>query len=567
MSPSLSSRVASLGRRSFPVLALLSASVPALAGDVLILDRGARSVSRVDTATLEARASAVLPEAPTRVVLSPDGATTVVLCRGAGDDKYDGFRAKTKSQAIVLDASTLKEKARIELGFGIGPALWDASGANLVVLAQGFPHSSPEKRQTATVVSIDRDGKARRVALGRAAADMAISPDASVAAVLTSHVDGPAQLIFVDLAAGTAGEPVFLRGEPKELLLAPDGDTLYALSRGQPKGFGNVPGSLAVFSFQKKQKTGELKLCAITAVGGFDKTGRLVLGGGKAGDVKEPRLYVVKGTAVEYDVPGSNSPRVFRFSPDGRSAWAIGWESAQIEFGDFSAPPAVTIRKIPSSGALELTPDGRLALVPDFDGKGVSNVLIFEVASGKKLKSFDTASFGARLGAGLAAAGATLGSMEAGRRDAQASGRSTYTYSIYGPKTVVPRGQPIVILPDGKVAYVYDPFGSTVLQVDLEKLEKGKRQNAGEGSRGLFLTGRGRTLLLATDKGLHVYDATVFGEPTVTKTDGPADIAMGPGGEALLFAKGLVAVVDPATGRVGPQKSTYKDPAIGLFLP
>jgi DNA-binding beta-propeller fold protein YncE len=110
-------------------------------------------------------------------------------------------------------------------------------------------------------------------------------------------------------------------------------------------------------------------------------------------------------------------------------------------------------------------------------------------------------------------------------------------------------------------------MGNDVLSIDLEKLEKRKRQNAGKGSRGLFLTGGGRTLLVASEKGLSVFDTTLFGEPVVTKTDGPADIAMGPSGEALLFAKGLVAVIDPATGKVGPQSAAFKEPAIGTFLP
>ncbi len=547
--------------------AFLASAASALAGDVLLLDHAGKSFSRVDAATLAVKATAVLGADPTRIVSSPDGATIVVLCRGEGEDKYDGFRAKTKSQAIFADAATLKEKARVELGYGIGPAYWNAAGASLVVLAKGFPHTNPEKRQTATVVSIDRDGKARRVSLERAASDMVTSEDGAVAAVLTSRVEGPAQIVFVDLASGTAAAPVILLGEFKELLLAPDGETFYALSRGEPKGFGNVPGALAAFSFSKRQKTGELKLCAITAVGGFDRTGRLILGGRKAGEVKESRLYVVRGNAVEYDVPGPEFPRAFRFSSDGRSARVLGFPSAEVDFGDFSSPPAVTMRKYPGGDTTELTPDGRLALFPDFDGNGVSNLLIFDVDSGKKLKSFDTASFGARLGAGVAAAGATLASMDAGRRDAEAHGRSSYVYSIYGPKTDLPRGKPIVIRTDGKVAYVYDPFGSTVLRVDLEKLEKGARQPAGAGSRGLYLTGGGKTLLIATDRGLNAYDAFTFGEPVVTKTDGPADIAMGPGGEALLLAKGFVAVVDPVTGKVGAKATTWKEPAIGAFLP
>jgi DNA-binding beta-propeller fold protein YncE len=292
-----------------------------------------------------------------------------------------------------------------------------------------------------------------------------------------------------------------------------------------------------------------------------------VLGGGKAGDVKEPRLYVVKGAAVEYDVPGPTRPLYFRFSPDGKSAWAVGDTTARIEFGDFSAPPVVRDLKIATSGPFERTPDGKRALVHISDGQGTSTVRIYDLETGEKLKSFDTASFGARLGTGLAAAGATFASMESGRRDAQAHGRSTYTYSIYTPKTDVPRGQSIVILPDGKTVYVYDPFGSTVLAYNLETMEKGKRQDAGEGARGLFLTGGGKTLLLASSKGLHVYDAVAFGEPVVTKTDGPADLAMGPAGEALLLAKGLVAAVDPATGKVGAKSTAWKDPAIGVFLP
>lgn len=566
MSLSLVNRPVVRARRLLALLALISASSPARAEDVLLFDRAARSVSRVDVATLDVRASTVLPEVPTSVVLSPDGATAVVLCRGEGDDKYDGFRAKTKSKAFLLDAATLKEKARVELGSGIGPAFWDATGARLVVLARGFPHTNPEKRQVATVVSVDREGKSRSVALGRAAADMVVSPDGAVAAILASRAEGASQVFFVDTGTGAAGEPVTLRGEVTELLLAPDGDTIYALSRGKPKGFGDVPGTLAVFSMSGRRKVGDLKLSAITAVGGFDRSGRLVLGGDRAGDVKEARLYVVKGSAVEYDVPGPTRPSTFRFTPDGRSAWALGFTTAQIEFGDFSAAPVVRDLKVYSNGSFERTPDGKRALVHESDGQGVSTVYLYDLETGKKVKSFDTASFGARLGAGLGAAAATLGSMESGRRDAQAHGRSTYAYSIYGPKTEVPRGQSIVILPGGRLAYVYDPFGSTILAYDLEKLEKGKRQDAGEGSRGLFLTGGGKTLLLASSKGLHVYDATTFGEPVVTKTDGPADLAMTSSG-ALLLAKGLVAVVDPASGKVGAKSTSFKDPAVGLFLP
>ena len=174
MHPSLSNRVATLGRRPLSLFALLvlsTVALPARAGEALLLDRSARSVSRMDTRTLDVRASVVLPEAPTRVVLSPDGATAVVLCRGEGDDKYDGFRAKTKSWAFLLETATLKEKARVELGNGVGPAFWAAGGSKLVVLAQGFPHTNPQKRQVATVVSLDGQGKARSVALGRAAAD------------------------------------------------------------------------------------------------------------------------------------------------------------------------------------------------------------------------------------------------------------------------------------------------------------------------------------------------------------------------------------------------------------
>jgi hypothetical protein len=41
---------------------------------------------------------------------------------------------------------------------------------------------------------------------------------------------------------------------------------------------------------------------------------------------------------------------------------------------------------------------------------------------------------------------------------------------------------------------------------------------------------------------------------------------MGPSGETLLVAKGLVAAVDPATGKVGAQTSSLREPAVGAFL-
>lgn len=64
-----------------------------------------------------------------------------------------------------------------------------------------------------------------------------------------------------------------------------------------------------------------------------------------------------------------------------------------------------------------------------------------------------------------------------------------------------------------------------------------------------------------------VFDTTLFGAAVLTKTDGPADLAMGSSGETLLLAKGLVAVVDPATGKVGAQTSSFREPAVGAFLP
>ena len=535
--------------------------------DVLVLDRAAKTISRLDVVTLAVKASAALPDVPTRAVVSPDGTTVVVLCRGEGDDKYDGFRPKTKSKAIVLEVGKLVEKAQVELGWGLGVSVWNDAGTSLVVLAPGFPSTDLEKRKSATVVSIDRDGKARRVSVERGAIDMAISPDGTMAAVLAPKAEGPAQLSFCDLATETAGAPIVLEGEPKELLLAPDGTTLYSLSRGKPKGFGSVQGFLAVFSLSERKKTAEMKLGAITGIGGFEKGGRLILGCARAGDVKEHRITIVKGAAIEHEVTVPDGPKAFRFAPDGRMAWALGWPSAFVDFSDFSAPPVVTPSKLIWGSRMAWTPDGKLALLHDSDGQAISQILVFEVPSGKKLKSFDTASFGSRLGLVATTGAATIASMEAGRRDAEAHGRSTYSYSIYGVKTETPRGAAIVIRPDGKVAFVYDPIGNDVLAIDLEKLEKGKRQSAGKGSRGLYLTGGGKTLLIAADNGLSAFDTTVFGAAILTKTDGPADLAMSSSGQTLLFAKGLVAAVDPANGKVGAQTGSFREPALGAFLP
>jgi DNA-binding beta-propeller fold protein YncE len=557
----------------------LLSSAPALIADILVLDRAAKTVSRLDTPSLTVKASTPLPDVPERVVLSPDGATAVVLCRGEGDDKHDGFQARTKAQAIILEAASLKERARIELGWGLGPAIWDAAGRALVVLSPGFGSTNPAKQQPASVVSVDLAGTPRRVQLDRAAVEMAIAPDGNVAAVLSTRVDGPSQLAFADLATGTAGNAAFLEGEPKELLLAPDGVTLYVLDRGQSKTVVRVgthrrrrgkdaPGSLAVFSLAERRKTGDIPLGAITAIGGFDRTGRLILGGATAEDAKEHSIYVVKGDAIEWEVPGPSTPAFFRFSPDGRTAWAFGSSSAFVDFADFSAPPKVSIVSVHGRGpSFETTPDEKLVLTYYSDGKSVNEATVYELPSGKKLKSFDTASFGSRLGTALLAVGATVASIDAGRREAETHGRSTYTYSIYTPRTKVPRGAPIVIRPDGKVAFVYDPFGSEILSLDLEKLEKGKRQAVGSGSRGLFLIGGGKTLLAASERGLSVFDTALFEKTGEMKTDGPADIVMGPSGETLLLAKGLVATINPATGKLAARATSFGLPVIGAFLP
>ena len=72
---------------------------------------------------------------------------------------------------------------------------------------------------------------------------------------------------------------------------------------------------------------------------------------------------------------------------------------------------------------------------------------------------------------------------------------------------------------------------------------------------------------MASQVGLSVFDTALFEKTGETKTDGPADIVTGPSGEMLLLAKGLVATIDPATGKLEARATSFGLPVIGALLP
>ena len=63
------------------------------------------------------------------VSVSDDGRFIVALDRGPGKDKGDrGYEARGRSSATIVATSTLEVVGRIELGFGLDPALPDPKG-------------------------------------------------------------------------------------------------------------------------------------------------------------------------------------------------------------------------------------------------------------------------------------------------------------------------------------------------------------------------------------------------------------------------------------------------------
>src|ERR1700730_16243077 len=123
----------------------------------LVLDSEAKSVTVVDAAAGTVGERVMLPDTPSRMVLSPDGKRIAVLSRGEGTTSFwtSHFNPSSKSSVTLIDAASMKQIARTELGWDLGRAAFSSDGSTLTVLMPGVTSNKPNEVKPAEVIRVN----------------------------------------------------------------------------------------------------------------------------------------------------------------------------------------------------------------------------------------------------------------------------------------------------------------------------------------------------------------------------------------------------------------------------
>ena len=138
-------------------LCLVSGSAFAQSRKAVVLDSESKSVAVVDVASGSVGERVTLSDTPQRMILSPDGKRIAVLSRGEGSTSFwtSHFNPTSKSSVTLIDASTMKSIARVELGWDVGRASFSSDSGTLTVLTPGVLSNKPAEVKPAELVRIN----------------------------------------------------------------------------------------------------------------------------------------------------------------------------------------------------------------------------------------------------------------------------------------------------------------------------------------------------------------------------------------------------------------------------
>jgi DNA-binding beta-propeller fold protein YncE len=553
------------GRAGSIVLAalLISAPGPAAAqgARAYVLDQDARTVTLLDLPAGQVVATATLQDAPSRLLRTADGARVVVLGPGAGRDAGEaGFQATARATATILDGRTLAVQGRVELGWGLAdPPMLSAAGDRLSALGPGFQGRTAAESLPREIVTVDLAAArlVSRIELPRKATAAIATPDGSTAIVLSSREEPrkasvlPAELRFLDLAAGTITATVPLEGDPGAPVLSPDGQFVYLLDRGKPSNNPdkNVNGRLHAVS------TTTRSVAAVTDVGSkprglvLDERGaRLLVVSdgqpfkGKGNGDRPGELRVIRGAVPSAPIPVGTGPERLEAAADGRTLWVLGTYSAtRLTLPGLEPAPPVTFRTWGEE--LSVSPDGQRLYM--LNGE---YLYTYDLATGQKVKDVRTGRMGVKtllaLEAGLTAEAARLEAENKARDE----GRSYYAYADY--TLTEPRGT-MAIRPDGKAIYALNSQTSDVTIVDGVTGEIIRKVPAG-GFAVHFMPAAsvalvpGPSAVRAVDLATHQKQADVLSGATADY----ASSQLSPDGRiAVIHGAGGLAIVDVTSGK------------------
>lgn len=528
-----------------------------------VLDQGAQTLSVIDLVTGTAGQTTRLEGAPMTLLRSANGQRLVVLDRGQGRDAGDaGFQAKTKSAVTILDGRTLAVQARVELGWGLDDApMLSAAGDRLSVLCPGYRSKTAAENQAREFVTVDlATGKIlSRVELTRAASAYFTTPDGRRALVLSPRETPkkaaviPAELRFLDLTAGAITATVPLEGDPGEPVLAPDGKFVYLLDRGKPSGNPdkNVNGKLHAVSMSTHAVEAVSDAGSNPRGLAFDERGGqfLLLSDGApfkgpGNDERPGELRIIHGAAPAPPIAVVGTPNRVEASTDGKM-WNVLGRYGLTRLTVPGLQPSPTI-KADFLGVVEsaISTDGRRGWVSLGE-----TFRTFDLEKGVKIDEVKTGRAGKKLWLGVVSAAKTQSSMSSSRREAEAQGRSHYSYTMY---IVKPAVGALAVAPGEKAVYVLNSMTDDVTVVDAQNGQVLKKVPAG-GFAVRFMPSASAALVVASDN-IHVVDLASHEKLANLATDSTADFSradLSPDATlAVIQGTSGVMVVNAATGKL-----------------
>ena len=527
----------------------------------IVLDADSKSVAVVDAAAGTVGERATLADAPLRMILSPDSKRIAVLSRGEGTTSFwtSHFNPTSKSALTLIDAATMKQIARVELGWDVGRASFSADSGTLTVLTPGVVSNKPAEVKPAEMIRINaRTGEVlKRTPLDRAAGAFEISSNGETGAIFfKSSGHSMSQVRLIDIATLDRIADITLSGAT-DAPVALIKDNLYLVDNSKAKA-----GKMYIVSLADRKLATTLDVGDKPIVGAVDPDrGNIYL----LNDNDE--LRIVNGMTLSAPVKVADNPVTVRFTDDKKTAYVISNGAVTtVDLTKMTASPSIKVSH--SSSDFAISPDGRRGFVLHRSDQFCCRATVIDMTNGTNMKSFLTGSKGARIAAGLAAAAATVGSYQAGRSAAQSRGGGTFYYTAYTPRIAKAARGPLAIRPDGKFAYYLDVQTSDVTIVDAESGERLKNVSVGSGGHELVMLANGKYLAAVSDASVTIIDTDSNEMKTEVKLSGDvADFAVSPKGDyAAVIGKGKIAVIDARTAAQVASFDAFKRPTQFIFL-
>jgi DNA-binding beta-propeller fold protein YncE len=536
-----------------------------------VIDAQTKMLVVVDLATGGTVGRVELPDPPTDLLVTPDGARLLVLSRGAGSETFwaASFRPKSRSSLVVVDAKTLEIIGRSELGWSLSDASLVAEGARLAVLSPGVT-GKPTEMKPAEVFLLDaRNGAVvGRHELDRPADGFAVAPDQKHGIVYfegAPRAKRPTELVILDLAAMKEAGRVSIDAKTQKPVVVEGSDHVYLLDPPIMR-----PGTLYIVSIADRSLAASVPTGRSAYTVGVDPNRNLLLVTSEvnAGDKKNfGQLQVVSGGKVERTLPVPRVVDRMRFSHDGRSGWFIGGNQAySVRLDDMTVESAIATPGY--STEIAFSPDGRRAVVYDRGDDFCCRMNVLDLESRQRLTAFMTGSKGLRVAQALAAVAATASSYQAGKSAAEAKGKSSFYYTVYAPRTGKAARGPLAVSPDGKFGYALDTQTGYVTVARLSDGERVGNVSIPLNGKELVLVPDARLLAAVADESVVMIDTTTNEKVDEVKLAGEIrDFVLSPSGSrAVVMSRERLIVYDPVKRARLAEISGFQRPVDLVFL-